>query len=176
MESDAAALFRFCPRCGVEAGSDLDLRCYRCPHCGFSLWFNVSTSVSAIVTDGAGRVLLLERSKDPGLGLWTLPGGFAEPGEDAESALRREVVEETGVTLGALGWVCAFPNRYAFGGVVYPTMDLVFHAELPPGGEVLLSEESAGFVWLPPVEIDCGRFAFRSLARGLAVYRAGLSG
>ena len=171
MNVPAAERFRFCPGCGVAVEAQTDVRCFRCVTCGFSLWFNASASVSAIVTDGAGRVLVLVRSRDPGKGLWTLPGGFVEPGEDAESALRREVCEETGILLGGLDWVAAYPNRYGYGGIVYPTLDLVFHAGLPEGAELAMSDEALAFAWENPRELVPERFAFGSLARAVADFR-----
>lgn len=49
---------------------------------------------SAIVFDGAGRVLLVHHNK---IGLWLYPGGHVDPNEDPAEAALREVVEETGV-------------------------------------------------------------------------------
>jgi len=128
--------------------------------------------VSVILVDQDGRVLVLVRSKDPGRGRWTLPGGFVEPGEEAFTALRREVFEEIGVELGELAWVSAFPNRYEYAGVVYPTLDLVFHAVLPSGSAIRLSDESAGYLWLVPRELDLERFAFPSLADAVGLFCA----
>ena len=42
-------------------------------------------------------VLLVERSKQPRRGLWSLPGGHVEPGETAAAAAVRELAEETGI-------------------------------------------------------------------------------
>jgi 8-oxo-dGTP diphosphatase len=55
--------------------------------------------VGAIVSDAAGRLLLVRRANDPGRGLWSLPGGRVEPGETDAEALAREVEEETGLTV-----------------------------------------------------------------------------
>ncbi|QFZ24024.1 NUDIX domain-containing protein [Saccharothrix syringae] len=60
--------------------------------------------VGGIVHDTNGRLLLVRRRNPPGEGLWSLPGGRVEPGESDETALMRELREETGlsVTVGAL--------------------------------------------------------------------------
>ncbi|MFB6083354.1 MAG: NUDIX hydrolase [Halorientalis sp.] len=52
-------------------------------------------AVGAVVTDDAGRVLLVRED-----GEWLAPGGEVEPGETHEEALIREVAEETGVEIG----------------------------------------------------------------------------
>lgn len=44
-----------------------------------------------------GKVLLVEKSKGPFQGKWDLPGGVIEFGEFPETALLREVIEETGL-------------------------------------------------------------------------------
>jgi ADP-ribose pyrophosphatase YjhB (NUDIX family) len=46
-----------------------------------------------------GKVLLIERGKEPLKGWWTLPGGLVETGERLECAVRREVREETGLEI-----------------------------------------------------------------------------
>ena len=51
----------------------------------------------AVVRDASGRVLLVRRGHEPGLGLWSLPGGRVEAGEAPAAAAGREVLEETGL-------------------------------------------------------------------------------
>lgn len=53
--------------------------------------------VGAVVHDDAGRILLVRRINPPGAGLWSIPGGRVEPGEDDAAAVVREVAEETGL-------------------------------------------------------------------------------
>jgi 8-oxo-dGTP diphosphatase len=56
-------------------------------------------------------VLMVERARAPFQGLWSFPGGRADPGEDSEATARRELFEETGLEVGRLVRLGAFnPN------------------------------------------------------------------
>ena len=59
---------------------------------------------AAIVADG--RILLLRRLTDPEAGCWGLAGGKIDLFETAEAAMRREVAEELGITVGAADLLC----------------------------------------------------------------------
>lgn len=56
--------------------------------------------VGAIVVH-QGRVLLVQRGRPPGAGLWAIPGGRQRLGETLQQAAEREILEETGVTIRA---------------------------------------------------------------------------
>jgi len=73
--------------------------------------------VGAIVFDANHRVLLVERGRPPGQGLWSIPGGKLEPRETLAQAVAREVREETGliVEVGTLACVLErFGDDYHF--------------------------------------------------------------
>ena len=55
--------------------------------------------VGALVYDEQHRLLVVRRAHDPGRGLWSIPGGRVESGEDDPTAVAREVAEETGLTV-----------------------------------------------------------------------------
>ena len=58
--------------------------------------------VAAVLRDARGRILLARRTAGRDLaGAWEFPGGKLESGESVEQALRRELREEIGITIGA---------------------------------------------------------------------------
>ncbi|MEA3020742.1 MAG: 8-oxo-dGTP diphosphatase, partial [Actinomycetota bacterium] len=61
--------------------------------------------VGAVAIDD-GRLLLVRRRNEPGMGSWSVPGGRVEPGETLQEAVVRELAEETsieGVCMGLIG-------------------------------------------------------------------------
>jgi ADP-ribose pyrophosphatase YjhB (NUDIX family) len=55
--------------------------------------------VGGLAYDEEGRLLVVQRANEPGRGLWSIPGGRVEPGEDDAAALVREMREETGLEI-----------------------------------------------------------------------------
>ncbi len=62
--------------------------------------------MGAVVID-SGRLLLVQRGKDPYQGCWAVPGGKVRWGESLIAAVKREIEEETGlvVKVGEVIWV-----------------------------------------------------------------------
>ncbi|WP_367132823.1 MULTISPECIES: NUDIX hydrolase [Streptomyces] len=75
------------------------------------------TVVGAVIADDGGKVLLLHRPADDYLGgLWELPSGGVDDGETLIEALRREIAEETGLTVTAVrGYLGHFDYRSGSG-------------------------------------------------------------
>ena len=74
--------------------------------------------VAAILADAQGRVLVAQRPPGKELaGYWEFPGGKLEPGEPAERALRRELMEELGIEVAACEPYMTLEHEYSQPGV-----------------------------------------------------------
>ena len=167
------ALFRFCPRCGAARGATTTTpEPFRCDACGFLFFFNPAVAVAALVVRGDGRALFIRRAKDPAKGRLALAGGFVDPGENAEGALRREVREEVGLELASLAFLSSTPNEYHYRGTTYPVVDLIFLGTTADDGRTAALDGVASFEWLDPMAVDPEDLAFQSMRDGLRRYRA----
>lgn len=171
MSHDPSSAIAHCPKCGTTAGGRRT-NPFRCAACGFVLYFNAASAVAAFIVDDEGRVLYTRRAKDPGKGLLGMPGGFVDIGETAEEAVRREVVEEVGLTLGALTYLTSFPNHYTYAGVAYTTLDVFFTARAADPRAARPLDAVASLAWLDPAHVDQDQIAFDSMRRALRVYLA----
>lgn len=160
--------FAACPRCAVPASHGARTVPFTCASCGFVLYFNAAAAVAVFIHDARGRVLFIRRAREPSAGTLGLPGGFVDFGETAEEALRREVKEEVGLELGALTYLASGPNRYAYSGVTYETLDLYFTSAAAEGSDPRPLDAVHSLCWLDPASVDASALAFESLRRALA--------
>jgi len=90
---------RFCGRCGTANEAQPHERAMRCPACGLLAYPRLAPAVITLVTRG-DEALLAQGVQFRGP-MYSCLAGFVEPGESLEDAVRREVAEEVGVTVGA---------------------------------------------------------------------------
>ncbi len=62
----------------------------------------LTADVAVVTTEKRPRILLIRRKNDPFAGMWAFPGGFVNEGETIVEAARRELVEETSLTVAKL--------------------------------------------------------------------------
>lgn len=105
--------------------------------------------VGAVVSDGAGRLLLVLRAHPPAAGSWSLPGGRVEPGESAEAAVVREVAEETGLRV-EVGRLVGTVERDAGQGATYVIDD---YECAVTAGSLTAGDDAADARWCTPDEV-----------------------
>jgi ADP-ribose pyrophosphatase YjhB (NUDIX family) len=90
--------YKFCPMCGHALETRVVELEHKerpvCPSCGFIRYDN-PTPAAGVIVRVDDRVLLVKRKYKPKVGMWTLPAGFVETGEDAAACAIREAKEET---------------------------------------------------------------------------------
>lgn len=162
---------RYCPRCGSERFPEKSHHFFLCEQCDFHFHINCTPAVVSIVTDTAGRVLLIRRSRDPGKGMFSVPGGFVDTDESIETALARELIEEVNLELVSSTYLCSCPNPYRYKGVVFPVVDLIFVCEVRSLEPLRTSDEVDSYTFLLPDAIDLDEIAFPSVRYGLEQFR-----
>lgn len=165
-------LFHFCPECGQPANHRSETPFFRCASCGFQLYFNIASAAGAFLRDRAGRLLFIRRAHEPARGKLGVPGGFVDPGEAIEEAVRREVLEEVGLSVARLDYFGSHPNRYEYQGVRYNTVDLFFRGEIESFADARRSGEVEEMVILHPGEVDPAEIAFDSMRWAFAALMA----
>lgn len=102
-----------------------------------------------LIVNEKDEVLVLRRSQSDERrpGQWDFPGGWVEADEDTLTAVKREAVEETGITLTDPKLVFAFSEVTAkYGGGTW--LLYIDHITGNPG--VKLSNEHDLYTWMPP--------------------------
>ena len=110
--------------------------------------------VGAVVVD-SGRGVLVRRAQPPLAGRWSLPGGAVELGETLAQAVRRELLEETGlhVTVGPVVDVLDRITRDAAGQVQYHYV-LVDYLCWREGGILAAGSDVGEVTWAPALELE----------------------
>lgn len=95
-----------------------------------------------IVEDG--QLLVVKRGRDPGRGLWAVPGGKVRRGETLVEAAEREAYEETGlrVDVGDVVWVGEHIDRDSH-------LVLIDFIATVASGEARASDDAVDLAWVP---------------------------
>lgn len=108
---------RYCGRCGTRMQAvdwELAMQCNACQH---RCYPRISPCI--IVAIRKGDKILLARGERHRPGLYSVLAGFVEAGESLEQTLAREVMEEAGIEVKNLQYVCSqpwpFPNSLMMG-------------------------------------------------------------
>src|SRR5579871_211716 len=114
--------------------------------------------VGALIFTASGRrgpILLVERGGRPLKGFWSLPGGLVETGETLEDAVRREILEETGLRVRPVSRFEIFERimRDAQGKVEYHYVLADYICKVV-GGALRAGDDVSRAEWVRRSELD----------------------
>lgn len=107
---------KFCGVCGGQMKFHTDIS-KRCEQCGKEVWPQLATAIIVLIHKGPDEVLLA-RGRNFKSDFFGLIAGFVETGETLEEAVRREVREETGISIKNIRYFGSQPWPYPSGLMV----------------------------------------------------------
>ncbi|WP_307475799.1 8-oxo-dGTP diphosphatase MutT [Paenibacillus harenae] len=108
---------------------------------------------AAIIEDEEGRILIARRAKGKSQeGMWEFPGGKLEQGESPEECLRRELMEEMGITIEPYAYFGV--NEHDYGTI---TIRLLAYKAKLVSGEIVLTDHD-DYRWVRTEEF--GEYTF----------------
>lgn len=161
------SIFKYCPNCKSESIEFPNNVRFICHDCKFTYYHNIAAAVAIIFTF-EDKILFTIRNVDPDRGKWDLPGGFIDPGENAEEAACREIKEELGIDVkpNDLKYITTSPNNYLYKSVPYRTMDIFYEYSL--SNDVMsinAKDEIQDLIWVKRSEINLNQIGFVSIRK-----------
>jgi 8-oxo-dGTP diphosphatase len=152
------------------------VRLLTCLACGFEFWQNSKPAVGALVVravKGAPHVLLTRRAIDPYKGMWDIPGGYLDNGEQPEEGLSREIREELGAAVLRARLVRTDIDEYPRADVAEEArfvLTLYFRCDIPDDAILVPADDVAEAGWFPLDRLPHD-IAFACNQRALAALR-----
>lgn len=139
----------FCGICGGKLEHDAEKRCMICTKCKNEIFPKISPAVIVGIIDDKTDSIVLTKYAEGDYKKYALVAGFAEMGESAEDAARREVMEETGLEITDLKYYKSQPWGYA------QNLLIGFFAKVKNSREIHMDEtELSEAVWVNRTDIN----------------------
>lgn len=152
--------YSFCPKCGspytTPPNNDHGGLGQHCDQCKHTYYHPLRLTATAVIIDKkAQKILLVKRAWHPGQGTWDLPGGFVDPHENPEEALRRELQEEIGIQVGHLTlWQINAPGEYLYDEIMEYTADCEYLIDMSEDVTLNASDDVAEAKWFLKSEVE----------------------
>lgn len=112
-------------------------------------------AVYGYIRNNEGKILLVQRAPhDSFPGLWEMPGGTLDFGEDPKIGVEREVQEECGISVEALHPIAAISGVSEKNDSKSHTVRLAFLCRLiDKRSKITLSKEHSAYLWVDPTNL-----------------------
>ncbi|MDX9992839.1 MAG: NUDIX hydrolase [Anaerolineales bacterium] len=157
----------FCPACASALVSREQFGQARpvCPACGWIYFDDPKVAAAALIVEN-GKILLVRRVNEPHRGLWTLPAGFINSGEDPAGAAVRECLEETGLNVRTTRLLDIYARREHPRGADF----VIFYQAQVESGTLQPADDADAAEWfaleaLPPLAFEATRYILDKVKR-----------
>ena len=161
----------YCRRCGKPLHHVRD-HVYKCDS-NHTIYANSSPAVAAIIINDNNEVLTIRRAINPGKGELDFPGGFCDDHEDAETALKRELIEEVGLEphqYSPMEFVCTGIDTYDFQSEILPVLSVIFTMKLTSQDtKINTADDATDACFTPLHDIDPNSIYFSSLQKAVKI-------
>lgn len=156
-------VLQFCPKCGSKQFKFEGEKSFLCENCRFHFFINSAAAVAAIIENQKGELMLTVRAFNPNKGMLDLPGGFVDPCESAEEALKREIKEELNLSVESITYLTSFPNEYIFSAYSVFTTDLAFHCKVKGWDNMHIKDDISDVVFVTKENINWNLVCAKSI-------------
>lgn len=163
MQTNPENHYNFCPRCSLKGFFNTTEHSFKCEKCGFHFFLNSAAAVTALIFNNKSEILLSKRGIEPFYGKLDLPGGFVDPGENAETALVRELKEELDIVPLSIKYFGSFANQYLFSDTIVHTVDMVYTCKIDNLNSIKPHDDITGFTFINPNNININDIPFNSV-------------
>ena len=141
--------FLFCPVCGNKSFNINDFKSKKCGTCGFTYYANPCSATAAFILNDRGDM-----------------------GETVEDGMKREIQEETGLTVTEVRYLFSIPNQYLYSDMLIHTIDMFYEIHVGHDVKPVADDDAAALQWIPLAEVNPKDFGLKSISKGVERYLA----
>lgn len=159
--------FKFCPVCGSSNFKENNFKSKKCGQCGFTYYANPSSATAAFILNEKGQLLVARRAKEPAKGTLDLVGGFVDMDETVEEGMKREILEESGLSVDHCQYLFSIPNLYEYSGMQIHTLDMFFLVHVSDTVLPKAEDDVAELMWKNPEDLKPEDFGLNSIRKAV---------